>query len=170
MPADVSEEFTMTLPRENVYALLTDPSRFARLLPGYESCTPIDDFRCLVKVRVELAQIGGTVNLEMARAEALPPERVLYRSRGTLMGSPITLDLEFTIMPASGHSRVLCTARADVSGKLNLLAGAVLEPMTRENVTRLIANIRTALHDHVAITAPMANNASISADEYSYEI
>lgn len=175
MPIEVSEQFTTTQPPEAVFQLLRTPEHFASLLPGFESGVALDDMRFSARVRIEMAHIQGTVTLEFTKIEAIAPQRIVYRSRGTLMNSPISLDLTFKMTPSFAGTHVVCTAAADVAGKLRLLAAAMLDPMTRENLKQLVANIQAALDAAGSrrLAADVRSSGAVvsaPADEYSYEI
>jgi carbon monoxide dehydrogenase subunit G len=53
-------DFTVPTSREQVYAVLSDVSRFAPLLPTYLSHELKDDGSALVKVKVGVGKIHGT--------------------------------------------------------------------------------------------------------------
>src|SRR5256885_14043408 len=84
-------EFEVQRKPEDVYDFLTDPKRFAPLLPDFQGMTQQDDTHFVVKVTVGISYIKGTAEVKMQLAEAERPKRALYKGQGTVAGGKVSL-------------------------------------------------------------------------------
>src|SRR5256885_12802641 len=84
-------EFEVQRKPEDVYDFLTDPKRFAPLLPDFQGMSQQDDTHFVVKVNVGISYIKGTAEVKMQLAEAERPKRALYKGQGTVAGGKVSL-------------------------------------------------------------------------------
>src|SRR2546430_5553041 len=84
-------EFEVQRKPEDVYDFLTDPKRFAPLLPDFQGMSQQDDTHFVVKVNVGISYIKGTAEVKMQLAEAERPKRALYKGQGTVAGGNVSL-------------------------------------------------------------------------------
>jgi len=66
-------DFVVKKGREEVYDFLTDPKRFAPLLPEYQDMTMQDALSFTVKVNVGVSYIKGTAEVAMVLESAWSP-------------------------------------------------------------------------------------------------
>ena len=92
MAIKFSGEFEVKKNPEEVYDFLTDPHRFAPLLPEFQGMTVQDDHHFSVKVNVGVSYIKGTADVKMELAEG---DRT-GRARGQ------QCDDDFRVRPDSG--------------------------------------------------------------------
>src|SRR5713101_494437 len=138
-------EFHAERKREEVYDFLTDPKRFAPLLPDYEGMTIQNDREFTVNVRVGISHIRGTASVQLQLAEAERPKRALYQGRGSVAGGTVNLTASFELTDNGQGTRVRWNADAQLFGRLISLAGGLLEPLAKKNVQKLIDGLQTAL-------------------------
>jgi len=140
-----SGEFTSPRTPDEVYDFLSDPNKFAPLLPDYESMSVQDATHFTVKVRVGVGNIRGSAEIKMELAEAVRPQRALYRGKGSAVGSQITVNAGFDLSPVDGATRIAWQGEAGVFGKLASMAGGMLEPLGKKNIQKLIDGLQSAL-------------------------
>ena len=70
MAIKFSGEFEVTRTPEEVYDFLTDPSKFAPLLPEYQGMAIQDATHFTVKVNVGISHIKGIAEVKMQLAQA----------------------------------------------------------------------------------------------------
>jgi uncharacterized protein len=138
-------EFTTPRNPEEVFEFLSDPTKFGPLFPDFESMTLDDPTHFTLKLAVAVRNIRGTAELKMELAEALRPHRALYKGTGTAAGSQIAIGAGFDLSPAAEGTRVAWQGEASVFGKLDKLAGGMLEPIVKKNIQKLIDGLRWAL-------------------------
>jgi uncharacterized protein len=138
-------EFDVQRPPEEVYQFLTDPKKFAPLLPDFQGMTQQDDTHFVVKVNVGISYIKGTAEVKMQLAEAQRPTRALYKGQGTVAGGNVALTAGFDLAPSGTGTKVSWKGEAQVFGRLASVAGGLLEPLGRKNVQKLIDGLQTAL-------------------------
>src|SRR5213080_642892 len=77
-----SGEFEVKKNPESVYDFLTDPKKFAPLLPDFQGMTQQDGTHFTVKVNVGISYIKGVAEVKMQLAEADRPKRAQYKGQG----------------------------------------------------------------------------------------
>ena len=108
-------DFVVQRSRDEVYEFLTDPSRFAPLLPDYEGMSLQDATHFTVKVKVAHPYIRGTAEVKMELAEAERPDHALYKGQGNVAGGSATLTAGFHLQEAdAGGTKVYWTGEAQI--------------------------------------------------------
>jgi uncharacterized protein len=148
-------EFVVNLKRQEVYDFLTDPQRFAPLLPEYQGMTLEDPTHFTVKVKVGISYIRGTAEVKMNLAEAAPPDHALYKGQGSVAGGSSTMTAGFNLQEVPEGTKVNWNGEAQVFGKLASMAGGLLEPLAKKNVEQLIHGLQTALSAPPQSAAPV---------------
>jgi carbon monoxide dehydrogenase subunit G len=140
-----SGDFTSPRSPDEVYDFLSDPNKFAPLLPDFESMSVQDATHFTVKVRVGVGNIRGSAEIKMELAEASRPQRALYRGQGTAVGSQVKISAGFDLSPIPDGTRIAWQGEAGVFGKLASMAGGMLEPLGKKNIQKLIDGLQWAL-------------------------
>jgi len=137
--------FEVTRSPEEVYDFLTDPNKFAPLLPDFQSMDIQDERHFAVKVNVGISYIKGTANVKMELSEANRPSRAQYKGQGSVAGGNVSLIAGFDLVRAAGGTRVAWQGEAQIFGRLTSVAGGLLEPLGKKNVQKLIDGLQAAL-------------------------
>lgn len=154
MAITFSGEFTTPRSPEQVFDFLSDPNKFAPLLPDYQSMSVQDATHFTVKVKVGVGNIRGSAELKMELAEAVKPQRAQYKGQGTAVGSQVTVTAGFDLQPnGNGSTKVLWQGETSIFGKLASMAGGMLEPLGRKNIQKLIEGLQKALAEPVTAQA-----------------
>jgi uncharacterized protein len=138
-------EFEVKRKPEEVYDFLTDPKKFAPLLPDFQGMTEQDDKHFTVKVNVGISYIKGTAEVKMQLAEGERPKRAQYKGQGRVAGGNVAMTAGFDLLPANGGTKVAWQGEAQVFGRLTSVAGGLLEPLGKKNVQKLIDGLQAAL-------------------------
>jgi carbon monoxide dehydrogenase subunit G len=138
-------EFEIKQSPEEVYDFLTDPQKFAPLLPDYQSMTQQDATHFTVKVNIGISYIKGAADMKMELTEADRPKRAQYKGHGSAAGGKVAVIARFDLTPAGGGTKVVWQGEAQVFGALASVAGGLLEPLGKKNVQKLIDGLQTAL-------------------------
>jgi carbon monoxide dehydrogenase subunit G len=138
-------EFQVKRTPEEVYDFLTDPARFAPLLPDFKSMTVQDATHFTVKVNVGISYIKGTADVKMELAQADRPKRAQYKGNGSVSGGNVSLTAGFDLSPSPGGTKVAWKGEAQIFGGLASVAGGLLEPLGKKNVQKLIDGLQAAL-------------------------
>jgi uncharacterized protein len=145
MAIKLGGEFEVKRSPEEVYDFLSDPHRFAPLLPDFQSISVVDGNHFTVKLDVGISYIKGTADLRMELAESERPKRAQYRGQGSLPGGNLSIMAGFDLVPLNGGTKIAWQGEAQVFGRLASLAGGLLEPLAKKNVEKLIDGLRAAL-------------------------
>ncbi|MGC2194126.1 MAG: SRPBCC domain-containing protein [Terriglobales bacterium] len=131
---------------EDVYDFLTDPHRFAPLLPEFQGVLVHDAEHFTVKVNVGISYIKGVADVKMHLAESNRPRRAQYKGQGSVAGGNVSMVAAFDLAVAGEGTRVAWEGEAQVFGRLASVAGGLLEPLGKKQVQRLIDGLQSALH------------------------
>ena len=138
-------EFMVKRSPEEVYDFLTDPNKFAPLLPEFRSLTVQDATHFTVKVNVGVSYIKGVADVKMALAEGDRPERAQYKGQGGMAGGNVALIAGFDLSPVEEGTKVIWKGEAQIFGTLASVAGGLLEPLGKKQVQKLIDGLQASL-------------------------
>ncbi len=138
-------EFEVNRKPEEVYDFLTNPNKFAPLLPDFQGLTVQDPTHFTVKVNVGISYIKGTAEVKMHLAEAERPKHAKYVGQGSVAGGSASVTAGFDLSPTPTGTKVKWSGEAQIFGRLTSIAGGLLEPLARKNVQRLIDSLQAAL-------------------------
>jgi carbon monoxide dehydrogenase subunit G len=138
-------EFRVGKSPEEVFAFLTDPNRFAPLLPDYQSHAVTDERNFIVTVKVGVGHIRGAARVGMQLTEAERPSRAAYQGKGSVAGGSVNVTAGFDLAPDGSGTRVNWKGEAQLHGPLISIAGGMIEPLARKNIQRLIEAVQKAL-------------------------
>jgi hypothetical protein len=148
MAIKFSGEFEVKKSQDEVFAFLTDPNKFAALLPDFQSLTVQDATHFTIKVNVGISYIKGTADLKMELAEADRQRRAQYKGQGGVAGGNVTLVASFDLTPSAlnnNGTKVIWQGEAQIFGRLASVAGGLLEPLGKKQVQKLIDGLQAAL-------------------------
>ncbi|MBZ5597906.1 MAG: SRPBCC family protein [Acidobacteriia bacterium] len=138
-------EFEVKRNPEEVFGFLTDPNKFAPLLPGFQTMSVQDPTHFTVKVNVGVSYIKGAAEVKMELAQAENPTRAQYKGQGSVAGGGVSLTAGFDLAAADGGTKVAWQGEAQVFGRLTSVAGGLLQPLGKKNVQKLIDGLQAAL-------------------------
>lgn len=138
-------EFEVQRSPEEVYDFLTDPQKFAPLLPDFQDMSMQDPTHFTVKVKVGVSYIKGTADVKMVLAEAERPSRAKYTGLGSVPGGGANIVAGFDLAGVNGGTKVSWAGEAQVMGRLASIGGGLLEPLGKKNVQKLIDALQAAL-------------------------
>jgi uncharacterized protein len=140
-------DFEVKRTPDEVYDFLSDPGKFAALLPDFQGLSVQDSTHFTIKVTVGISYIKGTAEVKMELAEAERPKRALYKGQGSVAGGNVALTAAFDLTPVDSDSgtKVSWRGEAQVFGRLASVAGGLLEPLGKKQVQKLIDGLQAAL-------------------------
>jgi carbon monoxide dehydrogenase subunit G len=128
-----------------VYDFLTDPKRFAALLPDFQGLTVQDATHFTLKVNVGISYIKGSADLKIVLAEADRPRHAQYQGQGVVAGGNVTVVATFDLAETAYGTKVDWQGEAQIFGRLASVAGGMLEPLGKKQVQKLIDALQSAL-------------------------
>jgi uncharacterized protein len=140
-----SGQFDVTKTPAEVYDFLTDPNKFAPLLPDFRGVTVHDPEHFNVKVNVGISYIKGVADVKMHLAEAYRPTRAQYKGQGSVAGGNVSMVAGFDLTPVPTGTKVMWQGEAQMFGRLTSVAGGLLEPLGKKQVQKLIDGLQAAL-------------------------
>src|SRR5215471_3493894 len=145
MAIKFSGEFKVKRTPEEAYDFLTDPAKFAPLLPDYQGMSVQDATHFTVKVNVGISYIKGVAEVKMELAQAERPNRAQYKGQGSVAGGNVSLVAGFDLKPNGDGTTVGWQGEAQIFGRLTSVAGGLLEPLGKKQVQKLIDGLQKAL-------------------------
>ena len=145
MAIKFSGEFKVEKSPEEVYDFLTDPHKFAPLLPEFQSVTVQDPTHFSVRVNVGISYIKGVADVKMELIQSQRPSRAQYKGQGSVAGGNVSMIASFDLSPNADGTKVAWQGEAQVFGRLTSVAGGLLEPLGKKNVQKLIDGLQAAL-------------------------
>jgi carbon monoxide dehydrogenase subunit G len=145
MAIKFSGNFEVKQTPDQVYDFLTDPNKFAPLLPEFQSLSVQDPSHFTVNVNVGVSYIKGTAAVKMELTQADRPSRAQYKGSGSVAGGNVSLIAGFDLSPNDVGTKVAWQGEAQVFGRLTSVAGGLLEPLGRKQVQKLIDGLQAAL-------------------------
>ncbi len=146
-------EFEVLRGPEDVYEFLTDPNKFAPLLPEFQGVTVLDPEHFTVRVKVGISHIKGVADVKMHLAESRRPNYAQFKGQGSVAGGNVSMIASFDVVSAGSGARVSWQGEAQVFGRLTSVAGGLLEPLGRKQVQKLIDALQVALHNSTGTAA-----------------
>jgi len=138
-------DFEVQRSMEEVFDFLTDPHKFAPLLPDFQGMDVADERHFAVRVNVGISHIKGTANVKMELAESTRPSRAQYKGQGSVAGGNMSLIASFDLAAAASGTKVAWQGEAQIFGRLTSVAGGLLEPLGRKNIQKVIDGLQAAL-------------------------
>jgi carbon monoxide dehydrogenase subunit G len=145
MAIKLNGEFEVKRKPEDVYDFLTDPNKFAPLLPEYQSMSVQDATHFTIKVNVGISYIKGVADVKLDLAQADRPRRAQYKGQGSVAGGKVSFTAGFDLSGTSNGTKVAWQGEAQIFGGLASVAGGLLEPLGKKNVQKLIDGLQAAL-------------------------
>ncbi len=162
-------DFKVSQPREEVYDLLTDPHKFAPLLPDFQSLEVQDSETFVVKIKVGVSHIRGTATVRLSNQERRPPEHAAYKGTGSMAGGSVTLGAAFNLVAASQGTVVNWEGQAQIFGKIASLARGLLEPLTKKNIQALIDSLQRAMENQSGASPTQSAPETVAKPETETE-
>lgn len=133
---------------EYVYDFLTDPEKFAPVLPEFQDLevNGDDDRECTIKVMIGVSHIQGEATVDLELVEEDPPKYAKYEGTGSIVAGSVDLTAEFEIegMDTDG-TRVHWFGEPEISGRIVSIAGGLLKPFAQKNIEKAIDRISEAI-------------------------
>lgn len=145
MAIKFSGEFEVKRNPEEVFDFLTDPNKFAPLLPEFQSMSVQDATHFTVKVNVGVSYIKGVADVKIELAQSDRPRRAQYKGQGSVAGGNVTMIAGFDLAAASDGTKVAWQGEAQIFGRLTSVAGGLLEPLGKKQLQKLVDGLQAAL-------------------------
>jgi carbon monoxide dehydrogenase subunit G len=145
MKVELDGTFDVATPPEESFGFLTDPMRFAPLLPYFQELKDVGHDAFTVVLAIGVPQIRGRAEVQVKLVEKAFPLRARYRSCGRHALGMIDSDLGFTLQPAAAGSSVSWSSVSIVHGTLVSLAQGILVPLAKRQIKSLVKSFQDAL-------------------------
>ena len=142
----VQGERSFTAPRETVWAVLNDPARMAKLMPGVESFDVHDEKRWTANVKIPLGLGGLRLTIDFEKTEERHPEFARLNAKGNGVGAILNMDTQFQLAENGTGTTMQWEADVRLAGPVGSMGQRVLQPIVNQQVQ----NVLTALEKQIA--------------------
>jgi uncharacterized protein len=158
---DMTGEYRIPAPREQVWAALNDPLILKASLPGCESLERVSDHEFAATVAAKVGPVRAKFNGQVRLSDLNPPES--YKISGEGKGGAAGFakgGADVRLVEENAAVTVLSyTAKADVGGKLAQLGSRLIDATAKKMADEFFENFRRQL------TAPEAAPEAAAAGE-----
>jgi len=153
---DMTGEYRIPAPREQVWAALNDPAILKASLPGCESLERVSDHAFAATVAAKVGPVRAKFNGQVTLSDLNPPES--YKISGEGKGGAAGFakgGADVRLAEESAEVTVLSyTAKADVGGKLAQLGSRLIDATAKKMADEFSENFRRQLTAPEVAAAP----------------
>ena len=132
-------QYTLPAPPEKVWALLTDPVRLAKLLPGCERLDPDGPDRFKAAVKFGIAAISGKYAGTLEFAEKKPPNSMRMKLSGKGLPGFVDGTGHVELSENGNQTDLRYTAEAQVGGMITSVGQRMIEGAAKKIVDQFFA-------------------------------
>lgn len=158
MEMKFSGQFRVEKPRNEVYEILSDPEKFAPLLPTFSSIKMKDDRTATLRVKVGIGRIRATASTELTLVEANAPNRARYIGQGKVMQGAYQMITSFDLEEDGDGTIIKWQGETQLVGKILSLVGGGLKGYAEKEINKLIDSLQHGL-------SPAAEVVTVPATE-----
>jgi uncharacterized protein len=153
---DMSGEYRIPAPREQVWAALNDPEILKASLPGCETLERVSDHEFAATVAAKVGPVRAKFNGQVRLSDLNPPES--YKISGEGKGGAAGFakgGADVRLVEESAGVTVLSyTAKADVGGKLAQLGSRLIDATAKKMADEFFENFRRQVTGPEVAAAP----------------
>jgi uncharacterized protein len=153
---DMTGEYRIPAPREQVWAALNDPAILKASLPGCESLERVSDREFTATVATKVGPVRAKFNGQVTLSDLQPPESYKISGEGkggaagfAKGGADVRLTEEGAAVTVLSY-----TAKADVGGKLAQLGSRLIDATAKKMADDFFENFRRQLSPPEAEAVP----------------
>ena len=146
MALDMSGEYLLPLPRQEVWKALNDPAMLKRCIPGCESLERLSDTEFAAVARLEAGPVKARFKGRVKLADMVPPESYTISGEGDGGVAGFARgNAAVTLSDLPEGTKLAYTAAATVGGKIAQLGQRLLAGTAKKIADRFFANFAKAL-------------------------
>ena len=138
----------------DVWALLTDPTRLAHLLPGCERLDPDGPDRFKAAVKFAVAAISGNYAGTLEFVEKKPPHSLILKLDGKGLPGFVTGQGKIELASHGGDTEVHYSGEAQVGGMIAAVGQRLIEGVARKIVQQFFDSATAELRSAARSTEP----------------
>ena len=132
-------QYILPAPPAKVWALLTDPERLAKLLPGCERLDPDGPDRFKAAVKFGIAAISGKYAGTLEFAEKKPPKSMRMKLSGKRLSGFVDGAGQVELSEKGHQTELRYTGEAQVGGMIASVGQRMIEAAAKKIVDRFFA-------------------------------
>jgi carbon monoxide dehydrogenase subunit G len=141
----ISGSYSLPAPSEQVWALLNDPERLAKSLPGCERLEPDGPDRYKVVVKFALAAISGSYSGSLQISEKKPPHSMRLRLEGKGVPGFVRGEGQLELVEKHGQTELRYSGEAQVGGMIAAVGQRMIEGAARKIVQQFFESVAAQL-------------------------
>ena len=142
----VSGSYLLPGTPEQVWALLNDPERLAKSLPGCERLEPDGPDRYKAVVKFALAAISGQYAGSLELADKKPPHSLRLRLEGKGIPGFVKGEGQLELWEKGGQTEVRYSGEAQIGGMIAAVGQRMLDAAARKIIQQFFESAAAQLH------------------------
>jgi len=134
----------MSLKKERVFSLLTDPNFIAKSLPEAQDTKVLDDGSIEARMRIGISFLTTNLNVKLRLADKVPPSHARMLVEGTGSGSSMKITSDFDLEGDSA-TRMKWAADAEITGVMAGIGSGILKGFAEKKVKEIFEGIKKAM-------------------------
>jgi uncharacterized protein len=143
----VSGEREFRAPRATVWAVLNDPARMAKTMPGVESFDVQDDRHWRAHVKIPLGLGGLRMSIDFEKMEEREPEFAKLHAKGNGVGAVMNMDTSFHLSEAGSGTNMKWEAEVHLLGPVASMGQRVLQPIVNQQVSQVLGALEQQVEE-----------------------
>ncbi len=141
----IAGTYLLPSPPEQVWALLNDPERLAKCLPGCERLEPDGPDRYKVAIKFALAAVSGKYAGTVELADKKPPRSLRLRLDGKGVPGFVKGEGQLELDEKHGQTEVRYTGEAQVGGMIAAIGQRMIEGAARKMIQQFFDSVAAQL-------------------------
>lgn len=141
----IQGSYLLPASREQVWGLLTDPERLARILPGCDRLEPAGPDRYKVAVKLAIAAISGNYSGSVELAEKKPPHSLRLKMEGKGVPGFMSGTAWLELVDKAGQTEVRYSGEAKVGGLIAAVGQRMIEAAAKRVLQQFFEAAATQL-------------------------
>jgi uncharacterized protein len=137
-------EYTIKLPREEVWAFITDSQKVVPCIPDLVEHTIEDDKRFQAIVKVGVGPVRGKFKLNCELTPIEPGVVMALPIKGGGMGSGVEMNAKVTLSDTDDGTRLQWECEGAISGPIASLGGRLIDNQAKKIIQRVFENLENA--------------------------
>jgi len=140
--------FTTKVPREKVWAFISDPRSVAKCAPDLIDLKVLSEDKFIAKFKLGIGWIKGVFDFEFVITDVIPQSHARLLAHGSGVKSEIDLDITIDLVDApDGGTNLLWKANAKVGGLLAGVGQRLINSVAERIVSQFFEKLRNELEN-----------------------
>jgi carbon monoxide dehydrogenase subunit G len=134
----------LTLSKERVFSLLTDPNFIAKSLPDAQESKVLDDGSIEARMKIGISFLTTNMHVKMRITDKVPSQHARMLVDGTGSGSNMKITSDFDL-EGDTATKMKWAADAEITGVMAGIGSSILKGFSEKKVKEIFEGIKKAM-------------------------